>query len=153
PIQCCPAAGRSTNCALNGRPAAGRRHDDFPMPRFGEPGFNFFAVTAMKHLLVILVVAITNALVLGQEKSGQPALAQNGVLNKAQAQFEQIFQFAFDGAKIKLDRSGWGDAPKTPPAKAPARAVAVMANAPPIEQIFNDIRANAGQVTSSGGSY
>jgi len=81
-----------------------------------------------------------------QEKTGIHPLARTGVLNNAQTQFEQIFQFVFDGAKIKLERGGWGEAPKTAAKPAPG----VMAGASPIEQIFNQIRSNAGQVTSAG---
>ncbi len=104
----------------------------------------------MKHLVAMIVWGmVASVTALAQQKSAQPPLAQNGVLNKAQPQFEQIFQFAFDGAKIKLDRSSWGEAPKTP-AKP---AIGVVANAPPIELFFNQIRTNSGQITSSGGSY
>ena len=117
--------------------------------RFAPIPFGFAAIV-MSPLIICMALGVhANGAALAQEKSAPPPLAQNGVLNKAQPQFEQIFQFAFDGAKIKLERSGWGDVPKTP-AKP---AVGVMANAPPIELIFNQIRTNAGQVTSSGGSY
>lgn len=75
-----------------------------------------------------------------------PALMHDGLLNKAGPQFEQIFQFTFDGAKLKLDRKGWGDAPKTPP----KININSFNNGPPIENIFNQIRANAGRVQSSG---
>jgi len=95
----------------------------------------------------LLMLAVALGAPLGaQEKTGVPPLARTGVLNNAQTQFEQIFHFAFDGAKIKLDRGGWGEAPKTAAKPAPG----VMAGASPIEQIFNQIRSNAGQVTSAG---
>jgi len=81
-----------------------------------------------------------------QPSAKAPTLLQNGVLNKAAPQFEQIFQFTFDGPKLKLDRKGWGDAPKNP-AKV---AVNAFNNGPPIENIFNQIRSNAGMVNSSG---
>src|SRR5688572_432800 len=82
-----------------------------------------------------------------QPKAGS-ALGRDGILNKAQPQLEQIFQFTFDGGKLKFDRNSWGEAPK--PA---VKTTSVIANAPPIELLFNQIRTNAGQVSSSGGSY
>lgn len=100
-----------------------------------------------RQIAVLLALLVVAGLAPAQEvtpPAKTPLLLQNGVLNKAAPQFEQIFQFTFDGPKLKIDRTGWGEANRGK----------ILANAihpgPPIETIFNQIRTNAGQVNSSG---
>src|SRR5207253_11339719 len=107
---------------------------------------NISAIT-MKRVLVcagILAVASAGAL-RAQEKAAKPALMQPGLLNKLQPQLEQIFQFTFDGARLKSDRKGWGE----PPTHGPKANINFAVNAPPIENIFNLMRNQAGGLQSS----
>lgn len=101
----------------------------------------------MKVALSLLALVVVVAASAGQEtKTAPPSpLLQQGHLNKLRPQLEQIFQFAFDGAKIKLDRKGWGDPPKN---GKPALNINSV-NVSPIESIFSHIRTQSGQLTHS----
>ncbi|MCI0684786.1 MAG: hypothetical protein L0Y71_22035 [Gemmataceae bacterium] len=96
--------------------------------------------------LALLVTRTSASAQEAKRAAKAPALLDRGVLNKAAPQFEQIFQFTFDGPRLKLDRRSWGDPPKKPP----KLVINSFNSGPPIESIFNQIRADAGRVNSSG---
>jgi len=100
----------------------------------------------MKGAVSLLVVVCFVAASAGQESKTAPSpLLQQGHLNKLRPQLEQIFQFTFDGAKIKLDRKGWGDPPKN---GKPALNINSV-NVSPIEAIFSHIRTQSGPLSHS----
>jgi hypothetical protein len=93
----------------------------------------------MMRIVAALVVALCcTSSAAAQDKPPRTPLLQDGVLQKLNVQLEQIFQFTLDGPRLKLDRKRWGAAP-------------------PIEQIFNQMRAIAGfggsSTTSAGSRY
>jgi hypothetical protein len=101
----------------------------------------------MKCAFSFLAVVGFVAASAGQEtkSAGQSPLLQQGLLNKLRPQLEQIFVFAFDGPKLKLDRKGWGDAPKN---GKPVLNINSVAGSP-IETIFSYIRTQAGPLQHS----
>src|SRR5688500_2401256 len=100
----------------------------------------------MMRLIPLVVVAALCSRLAAQQKDHKPALLQDGLLSRVKAPLEQIFQFTLDGAKLKLERKGWGEPPKN---AGKGNAVVFSGNTLPIENIFRQIQAAAGAGGSS----
>lgn len=97
----------------------------------------------------VVLVSLWAGPALAQEKSpAASSLLQEGSLNKTHKQLEQVFTFTFDGPRLKIDRRAWGEDPKEKKV-APNPAFGFNNVAPPIEQIFNQLRSAAGGLGGS----
>lgn len=97
-------------------------------------------------LSLVLATALVGSPALAQNGAAKPALLQDGLLSRVKAPLEQIFQFSLDGAKLKLERKGWGEPPKN---AGKGNAVVFSGNTLPIENIFRQIQSVAGAGGSS----
>src|SRR5438128_104888 len=97
-----------------------------------------------RFVAVIAVIAAAPLTAQETKPATQSPLLQQGHLNKLRPQLEQIFQFVFDGPRLKHERRNWGTLPKNQPAAVNFGAV------PPIENIFNQVRATSGPLSGSG---
>jgi hypothetical protein len=92
-------------------------------------------------LLAWLAMIAVAAAAQQRDPPAKSSLQSQGMLNKLQPHLEQIFQFTFDGPRLKLERKSWGETPKVRPGvNQPAT----------IESIFNQLRSSAGVIRSMG---
>jgi RNA polymerase sigma factor (sigma-70 family) len=76
-------------------------------------------------------------------------LLQEGVLTRAKGPLEQIFRFALDGSRLRLDRSGWSERPTAPKAAIKDNAVVIDASTPTIEGHVHQIV----EIADGGGGH